>query len=108
MTSNANPNGSNAITTAIKEANAAIRFAVRLGLGAKFFVEALIEGRITDAELAAAQQALDSGDPAPDRALLTRLTRAGFDLPGDMLFPDLEALATTLAQVSNEEATACP
>ncbi|EDY20990.1 hypothetical protein CfE428DRAFT_1283 [Chthoniobacter flavus Ellin428] len=81
------------------------RTAVRLTTASKQLVEALIEGRVTEAELAAAQQALDRGDTAPDRALLSRLTRAGFDLPGDPLFPDIETLYGALQQSDQPQAT---
>lgn len=73
--------------------------AEKLTDGAKLLVEALIEGKVTEAELGAAQEALERGDDTADRALLRRLTRHGLDVPGQPpLFPDLDALYALLAQ----------
>jgi type I restriction enzyme S subunit len=70
-----------------------------LTTAAKLLVEALIEGKVTEAELVAAQEALERGDATADRALLRRLTRHGLDVPGQPpLFPYLDALYTLLAQ----------
>ena len=70
---------------------------------AKALVEGLIERKVTEAELVTAQEALESGDDTVDRALLRRLTRRGFDLPGQPpLFPDLDALYALLAQAGEE------
>jgi type I restriction enzyme S subunit len=62
-------------------------------------IEALIEGKVTEAELVNAQEALERGDKTADRALLSRLTRKGVDVSGEPpLFPDLDALYALLAQ----------
>lgn len=75
------------------------RNANRLSLAAKLLVEALIDTKVTEAELMGAQEGLDRGDHSADRALLSRLTRKGIDVPGEPpLFPDLDALYDLLAQ----------
>jgi type I restriction enzyme S subunit len=71
--------------------------AERLITAAKFMVEALIEGKVADAELREAQEGLERGDVTADRGLLSRLTRKGIDAAGEPpLFPDLDALYGTL------------
>ena len=73
--------------------------AEQLTAAAKLLVEALIEAKVTEAELVAAQEDLERGDDAADRALLRRLTRHGLDVPGQPpLFPDIDALYALLAQ----------
>jgi len=59
---------------------------------ARLLAEALIERKVTEAELIAA-----GTDPAADRAMLARFTIAGLDAPCDPLFPDLDALAALIA-----------
>ena len=59
--------------------------------GAKILVEQLIEGAITETDLVAAQQALESGDRTADRALLQQL-RQGDDADAASLFTDLDDL----------------
>ncbi|NLX97797.1 MAG: hypothetical protein GXY83_16660 [Rhodopirellula sp.] len=81
------------IDNLVEVSNRALRCAGRLTMAAKMLVEALIEGRISEAELISAQQSLERGDEECDRAVLSRLTQAGADVadkPG--LFPDLDAL----------------
>jgi hypothetical protein len=74
-----------------------------LTTAAKFLVEALIEGKITENELKAAQEALQRGDTGPDRDILRRLMRKGFGVPNEPpLFPDLEALQRALSQTDDE------
>ncbi|MBX7222569.1 MAG: restriction endonuclease subunit S [Blastocatellia bacterium] len=69
----------------------------QLTTSAKFLVEALIEGNLTETELKDAQEALTRGDRGPDRAILQRLTRKGFDVAGEpRLFADLDALYAAL------------
>jgi len=71
----------------------------RLTTAAKLLVEALVEGKVTEAELVNAQEALERGDNSADRALLQRLKHDGLDTPGQRpLFPDLDALYALLAQ----------
>jgi type I restriction enzyme S subunit len=79
-------------------------YAHALTTSAKLLVEALIEAKVTEPELVAAQEALGRGDDTADRALLRRLTRHGFDVPGQpSLFPDLDALYTLLGQTTEEQ-----
>jgi len=88
------------ITAWISTSNRCVRAATRLTAASKFLVEALIEGKVTEAELVAAQEALERGDNAADRALLRRLTRHGLDVAGQPpLFSDLHALYALLAQI---------
>ena len=64
-----------------------------LTTAAKYLVEALIEGKITETELENAQTALQKGDIEPDKAILAKLTRKGYDIANEPpLFPDLDAL----------------
>jgi type I restriction enzyme, S subunit len=67
---------------------------------AKFLVEALIEKKITERELEAAQQALESGDLSLDREIQKRLTVAGLDVADEPpLFSDLDALYAAITEV---------
>lgn len=61
---------------------------------ARLLVEALIERKVTEAELIAAGKNADA-----DRALLARLAEDGIDGAGAPLFPDLDGLADLVAQV---------
>jgi len=70
---------------------------------AKLLVEGLIEGKISEAELVATQQALDTGDDSLDRALLERITAEGIDGGGAPLFDDIDQLYDLLVQA--DEAT---
>jgi len=93
------------ITAWVSTSNKCVREATRLTTASKFFVEALIDGKVTEAELVAAQDALDCGDHSADRALLSRLTRKGLDVPGEPpLFPDLDALYALLEETLTDEA----
>ena len=88
----------------LERAQAMYFAAEKLTTAAKLLVEALIEGKVTEAELVLAQEALERGDATADRALLRRLTRQGLDVPGQPpLFPDLDALYTLLAQTQKAE-----
>jgi hypothetical protein len=72
-------------------------FAAAAGLTAvaRLLVEQLIDGNVAEADLAAAQKALESGDPAPNRALLRDLRRdEGPNAPA--LLPDLNPLKALL------------
>lgn len=51
-----------------------------LTTAAKLLVEALIEGKITEAELINAQEALEKGDIDLDWKIMSRLTRKGIDV----------------------------
>jgi len=75
------------------------RNANRLSLAAKLLIEALIDGKISEAELVATQEALERGDHSADRALLSRLSRKGLDVSSEPpLFPDLDALYSLLQE----------
>ena len=68
-----------------------------LVIAAKLIVEALIEGRVTEDEIAAAQIQLEHGDQTGDRAILARLFNDGMDTTeGKRLFSDLDAHYETL------------
>ena len=74
--------------------------ALRLTNAAKFLVEALIEGQLTEAELIAAEQALQAGNDQPDRQILNRLKTDGVDGQGQALFSDLDQLYSLLEQAA--------
>jgi len=83
-----------------------IRSAERLTNAAKLLVEALIEGKISETDLKAAQEGLEKGDTTLDREILARLTRKGMDNPNEPpLFPDLDALYAALASLEATETT---
>jgi type I restriction enzyme, S subunit len=68
---------------------------------AKLLVEALIEGKVTEADLITA-----ANDPAADRALLARLTRSGLDAAGAApLFPDAAALDSLVTDAHTQHGT---
>lgn len=64
---------------------------------ARMLVEALIERKVSEADLIHA-----SNNPAADRELLERLTTGGLDADGDPLFPDLDRLNELLAEAHGE------
>lgn len=69
----------------------ALDAATRLTAAAKRIVEALIEGKVTESDLVAAQKALESGDRSVDRGLMQSLRRS--DATNEpALFPDLDAV----------------
>lgn len=71
-------------------------FGARALVGAaRLLVEALIERKVTEAELIAAGK-----DPTADRALLSRLRDDGLDGEGEPLFTDLDALDALLAEAT--------
>ena len=72
-----------------------------LTTAAKYLVEALIEGKLTETELKNAQTALQKGDIEPDKAILAKLTRQGYDIPDKTaLFPDLDALYEATKEIN--------
>lgn len=80
-------------------AGLASEYATQLTTSAKYLVEALIEGQITEAELIAAQKALEEGDNTKDRAILSNLTDKGYLADGGKpLFPDLDKLYELLEE----------
>ncbi|MBD2198558.1 MULTISPECIES: hypothetical protein [Calothrix] len=75
-----------------------------LTTAAKLLVEALIEGKLTEDELKIAQEALQKGDREPDKAILSRLTRKGYDIKDEPpLFPDLDLIYQTIDQLYADE-----
>jgi type I restriction enzyme S subunit len=66
------------------------------------FVEALIEGKLTEAELINAEQALQAGNDYFDRRILTRLKTDGVDGQGPALFSDLDELYHLLTQAAED------
>jgi type I restriction enzyme, S subunit len=80
-------------------------FSERLTMAAKLLVEALIEGKISEGDLKAAQEGLEKSEITLDREILARLTRKGIDCPNEPpLFPDLDALYNALASLNKTEA----
>ena len=72
-----------------------------LTTAAKYLVEALIEGKLTETELKNAQTALLKEDIEPDKAILTKLTRKGYDISEEPpLFPDLDALYQATREIN--------
>ena len=66
---------------------------------AKLLVEALIEGKITEDEIAMAQAQLEQGDSSGDRLILSRLYDGGIDaIEGKRLFDDLDAFYELLQE----------
>ena len=85
------------ISQRVRTLNVAARLSQRLVVAARCLVEALIECKITEAELIQIQRAIDRGDHRPDRNLLARLTPYGIDTAKTpRLFPDLDALYRVL------------
>jgi len=89
------------ILALITEQESAIRASKALTTMAKFLVEALIEGHLSEAELIAAEQALQSGNDQLDRHILNRLKTDGFDGQGQALFSDLDQLYSLLEQADH-------
>lgn len=73
------------------------KYSRNLTIGAKLLVEDLIEGQITEAQLIAAEQALQAGNDTLDRKILSRLKTDGIDGDGAALFSDLDELYRLLA-----------
>lgn len=81
----------------IRVSDKATKLAKRLTNAAKLLVEDLIEGQITEAQLIAAEQALQAGNDTLDRKILSRLKTDGIDGEGAALFSDLDELYRLLA-----------
>lgn len=73
-----------------------------LTTSAKLLVEALIEGQLTEAELIAAEQALQAGNDQLDRRILNRLKTDGVDGQGPALIDDLDELYHLLTQAEGD------
>ncbi|MBR9728283.1 restriction endonuclease subunit S [Shewanella intestini] len=74
------------------------RLSKALTTAAKIYVEEIIDGHLSEAEIVSAQQALDAGDDSLDRALLERMTAEGIDSEGEPLFDDIDQLYDLLDQ----------
>lgn len=86
----------------LETAQSAYFLASELTAAAKFLVEALIEGRLTEAELISAEQALQAGNDQLDRCILNRLKTNGVDGQGPALFADLDELYNLLKQAEGD------
>jgi type I restriction enzyme S subunit len=80
--------------------DAALRAAQRLTTSATLLVESLIEGKLTEADLSAAQKALESGDRGLDRAILQAFRQNGN--PAQPLIADLDGLYALLDELDQE------
>lgn len=85
--------GHEVLGASLERAQQAYLAARALVTAARLLVEALIERKVTEAELIAAGKEADA-----DRALLARLTEDGLDGVGAPLFSDLDSLAGLLAE----------
>lgn len=76
------------------------RSAEKLVSAAKFLVEALIEGQVTEAELIEAQN-----DSEKNRQILSKLTFKGYEVDGaEPLFPNIDELFQLLDETDNPSA----
>lgn len=86
------------------KAGIASEFSTQLTTSAKLIVEALIEGTVTEAELIAAQQALENNDDSKDKTILSKLTDKGYAVKeGKPLFSDLDALYELLDEAQQDK-----
>lgn len=80
------------------------QFSIGMVAAAKSLVEALIERKVTEAEIIHAQTRLEQGDETADRAILSRLFEGGWDAKETRpLFPDLDAYYETLRIVERDQ-----
>ncbi|SEL76090.1 type I restriction enzyme, S subunit [Roseateles sp. YR242] len=86
------------IASSWRQHHISLNLAKQLTNAAKFLVEALIEGKLTEVELIDAEQALQAGNNQSDRGLLNRLRVDGVDGQGPALFGDLDELYNLLTQ----------
>lgn len=76
-----------------------------LTIAAKFLVEALIEGQLTEQQLIQAQQTLEDGDTSLDQAILSKLSSDGYAVEGETpLFSDVGELYRLLESTAHAEA----
>ncbi|AQY68541.1 restriction endonuclease subunit S domain-containing protein [Pseudomonas veronii] len=83
-------------------AGKAVDFAQKLTRAARFLVEAVIEGRLDESLLKAAQVLLEGGNESVDRSILNRLKTDGIDGGGQQLFSDLDELYRLLDQAQED------
>jgi type I restriction enzyme, S subunit len=90
------------VNAQVDAASLCVRAGERLVVAAKLLVEQLIEGRITEADLIAAQKALEAGDRGADRGILQTLRQNGAS-DGKPLIPDLDGLYALLDEPDAEQ-----
>jgi hypothetical protein len=79
--------------------------AEKLITAARLLVEALIDGRLSEDDLRAAEQEWEQGNRELDRAILSRITISGVDTEGaPPLFTDLNALYATIDEAERAHA----
>jgi type I restriction enzyme S subunit len=83
------------VGTLVRMASACASHARALTNCAKLLVEHLVEGRLTEADLVAAQKALEAGDRSADRELLKALRQSGAP-DAKPLIADVDALYALL------------
>ena len=86
----------------LEKAQKAYFYSGYLTQAAKFLVEVLIEGLLTEQQLIDAETALSKGDQNPDRTILERLKTDGLDGEGAPLFPDLDQLYQLLEEAADD------
>lgn len=91
-----------ALADKLLSARRAYRYSRFLVTSAKLLVEALLEGRLTEADLIATEQALQAGSDHLDRLVLSRLRADGVDGEGPTLFGDLDELYHLLTQAKGD------
>lgn len=80
------------------------QYSTQLTVVAKYLVQGLIEGVITEEELIQAHNALDQGDTNLDRAILSQMTEQGYAVAGSKsLFADLDEFYELLEQAKELE-----
>lgn len=83
----------------LAKAGLANEYSTKLVKVAKYLVEALIEGILTEEELIQAQNTLEQADPSLDRAILNQMTEDGYAVTGSKpLFADLDEFYDLLEQ----------
>lgn len=83
----------------LAKAGLANEYSTKLVRLAKYLVEALIEGVLTEEELIQAQNALEQGDTSLDRDILSQMTEDGYAVAGSKpLFSDLDEFYDLLEQ----------
>lgn len=91
------------VLSCLKTEDAALRAAQRLTATATILVERLIDGRLTEADLVAAQKALESGNRSADREILKAL-RQGDTPDGKLVIADVDALYALLDGLEGQDA----
>ncbi|NLD94875.1 MAG: restriction endonuclease subunit S [Fibrobacter sp.] len=92
----------NTLADMLLNARKSYRYARFLTTAAKLLVEAIIEGRLDETTIVAAQEQLQSDTTTLDRAILSRLKTDGIDGKGQPLFSDLDELYRLLALAKEE------